>query len=208
MLHLETIEPRTFAVLEQLLRLPVLNRFYLVGGTALALRYGHRISVDLDFFGNEGFDKEAITASLSDEFGEAFLPETTKAKWAVFCFIHGIKVDIIKYDHPIILAPQLVDGIRLYSDEDIMAMKINAILGRGKKKDFWDIYELLHHYSLADFIACHQKKFPQQMLLISIPTALTYFEDAEESEDPVSLKGQNWDDVKDFIRKKVSDYLS
>lgn len=88
-----------------------------------------------------------------------------------------------------------------------MATKINAILGRGKKKDFWDIYELLHHYSLSDFIDSHQTKFPQQMLLISIPSALTYFEDAEESEDPVSLKSQTWQDVKRFIRQQVNEFL-
>ncbi len=45
------------------------------------------------------------------------------------------------------------------------------------------------------------------MLLISIPAALTYFEDAEESEDPVSLKGQSWEGVKKVIQQKVSEYL-
>lgn len=207
MLYLETIEPRTFTLLKTLLSLPVFNDFHLVGGTALALKYGHRISVDLDLFGHKGFDKEAINKALSNEFGDAFIPEYTKAKWAVFCFIGDVKVDIVSYAHPLLAPPQILDGIRLYSDEDIMAMKINAVLGRGKKKDFWDIYELLHHYSVSDFIDCHQRKFPQQMLMISIPTALTYFQDAEESEDPVSLKGQTWEGVKTFIRQRVSDYL-
>lgn len=208
MLHLETIEPRTFALLETLLSLPALHDFHLVGGTALALKYGHRISIDLDLFGHKGFDKDLIVETLSNEFGDAFVPELTKQKWAIFCFIHEVKVDIINYAaHPLVSPPQLIDGIRLYSDEDIMAMKINAILGRGKKKDFWDIYELLHHYSLSDFIDSHQKKFPQQMLLISIPSALTYFEDAEESEDPVSLKSQTWQEVKRFIRQHVNDFL-
>jgi len=101
----------------------------------------------------------------------------------------------------------LINGIRFYSNEDISAMKINAILGRRKKKDFWDLYELLHHFTLSEIIGFHRKKFPNQMLLISIPQAITYFADADESEDPVSLKEQTWDEIKNFIQKKVKDYL-
>jgi hypothetical protein len=95
----------------------------------------------------------------------------------------------------------------MYGDEDIIAMKLNAILDRGRKEDFWVLYELLHHYSLKDMIRFHETKFPEQNLLITIPQAITYFNDAEESEDPVCLKGQTWESVKKFIQKKVSDYL-
>lgn len=52
----------------------MLRKFHLVGDTALALKYGHRISVDLDLFGHEGFDKDAITAALASEFGDTFVP--------------------------------------------------------------------------------------------------------------------------------------
>ena len=88
-----------------------------------------------------------------------------------------------------------------------MAMKIQAILGRGKKKDFWDIAELLNHYSVQDFINFHKEKYTTQHLLITVPQAMTYFADAEESEDPISLKGQSWESVKQFIREKVSLFL-
>lgn len=86
-------------------------------------------------------------------------------------------------------------------------MKINAIFGRGKKKDFWDICELLQFFTVAEIIDVHKEKFPSQMLLISIPQALTYFSDAEESENPVSLKEQSWETVKNFIKKRVREYL-
>lgn len=95
----------------------------------------------------------------------------------------------------------------MYSDKDIIGMKLNAILGRGRKKDFWDLFELLKYYSLTEMIAYHEMRYPDQNLLISIPQAITYFEDAEESEEPVSLKGQNWNMIKQTIRSKVSDYL-
>jgi hypothetical protein len=86
-------------------------------------------------------------------------------------------------------------------------MKINAILGRGKKKDFWDLYEILHRFSLSEVISFHRTKFPSQMMLISIPQAITYFADAEESEDPVSLYGQTWDNIKHYLQSVVREYL-
>ena len=86
-------------------------------------------------------------------------------------------------------------------------MKIQAILGRGRKKDFWDLAELLVHFSLEEIISFHSQKYPSQQLLISIPQAVTYFNDAEESDEPVSLKGQTWESVKKIIQQQVNEYL-
>ncbi|HCP93912.1 MAG TPA: hypothetical protein DIU05_07765 [Bacteroidetes bacterium] len=96
----------------------------------------------------------------------------------------------------------------MYHTDDIVAMKMNALLGRAKKKDFWDVAELLKHYSIAKMVELHKKKYPSQMLLISVPQALIYFNEAEESEDPISLNGQTWESVKKTIRAAVRDYLS
>jgi hypothetical protein len=91
---------------------------------------------------------------------------------------------------------------------DISAMKVHKILlGHANKKDFWDLYELLQHYSLQQIMDWHKQKYPNQMLAISIPHAITYFVDAEESETPVSFKKQNWGLVKSGISKAVRDYL-
>ncbi len=87
-------------------------------------------------------------------------------------------------------------------------MKINAILGRGQKKDFFDLAELLKYYTLAEIISWYKQKYSNQQLLISIPNAITYFADAEQSPDPLALNGQTWDDVKKFIQLKVREYLS
>jgi hypothetical protein len=80
-------------------------------------------------------------------------------------------------------------------------------LGRGKEKDFWEIAELLKHFSVADFIQFHQEKYATQNLLITVPQAITYFADADESEGPISLKNQTWESVKEFINAKVREYL-
>lgn len=189
------------------MEVPELNDFSLVGGTALALIYGHRESIDLDLFSHKPINNSEIVSSLENKFGDSFVVQINREKFGVFGFVSDVKVDIVKHPYPLIGEIQITDGIRIYSIADIAAMKVKAILGRGKKKDFWDIYELLHHYSVKELSDFYYQKFPEQLLLIGIPYALIYFTDAEETEEPVSLKGQTWDKVKKFIEKKTREYL-
>jgi Nucleotidyl transferase AbiEii toxin, Type IV TA system len=207
MLHLKTVEPRTFSILRQMMEMPELKDFSLVGGTALSLLYGHRISVDLDLFSNKPFENAVIIAAFEKKFGALFINRSTNPRFGIFCFIDNTKVDIIRHPHPLIRPELSAENIRMFSAEDIIAMKVQAILGRAKKKDFWDVAELLLHFSIGDFIQFHKEKYNTQNLLITVPQAITYFLDAEESEDPISLKKQTWDSVQRFIQKKVSEYL-
>lgn len=207
MLRLETVESGTFSILKELMQLPAMKQFYLVGGTALALQYGHRKSVDLDLFSNVPFENEIIQESLRNVYQSDLIIEGKPPRFGIFAYIKDIKTDIVYHPHPLIRPTQEIEGVRMFSTADIMAMKIQAILGRGKKKDFWDIAELLTHYSVQDFISFHKEKYNTQNLLITVPQAMTYFADAEESEDPISLKGQTWDNVKHLIQRKVSEYL-
>ncbi len=128
--------------------LPAIKPFSLVGGTALSLRYDHRSSEDLDLFFHEKFNQPQLVKVFEDEFKHRFVYKHQQTQFGIFCFIDNIKVDIVHFPHLPILAIEEEDGIRFYSSADIAAMKIQAILGRGKKKDFWDLYELLQHYSL------------------------------------------------------------
>jgi hypothetical protein len=207
MLYLKTVEPHTFSVLRQLMEMPELNEFSLVGGTALALWYGHRKSVDLGLFSNKPFENIQIINALKNRFHNEFIMEEKPPRFGIFCFIDEVKVDIIRHPHPLIRPQKTLDGFRFFSTEDIVAMKVQAILGRGKKKDFWDIAELLKHYTVADFVNFHKEKYASQNLLITVPQAITYFADAEESEDPISLKKQSWKGVQDFINGKVREFL-
>jgi predicted nucleotidyltransferase component of viral defense system len=187
--------------------LPSLKQFSLVGGTALSLRYGHRTSIDLDLFYHEKFNHRQIIDELEKTFQRKFVYKQEQTQFGIFCFIDDIKTDIVYFPHIPIEKPEEVDNIRMYSIADISAMKIQAILGRAKKKDFWDLHELLQHYPLQQLIDWHKQKYPSQMLAISIPHAITYFAEAEESETPVSFKNQTWNQIKKEISKAVSDFL-
>ena len=184
MLHLETVEPHTFSVLKKLLAIPELKDFSLVGGTALSLLYGHRVSVDLDLFSNKPFENASIITALEKKFKSSFVNRSTNPRFGIFGFVEDVKIDIIRHPHLLIRSELTIDDIRMFSTEDIIAMKVQAILGRGKKKDFWDVAELLQHFSISDFTHFHREKFATQNLLITVPHAITYFADAEESEDP------------------------
>jgi len=189
------------------MQLPALDSFYLVGGTCLALRYGHRKSVDLDLFSISEFDN----AALNHELIKANIPFTynnIKNPIGLFGYIEDLKVDFVKHNNFKKIDTEIIeDGIRMFGDKDIIAMKIFAILQRAAKKDFWDLAELLKHYSLHDCIEAYNLKYPSNQMLISIPHAITYFIDADESEDPVSLKAQTWESIKKIIQQKVSEYL-
>lgn len=189
------------------MRLPFLESFYLVGGTSLALRYGHRTSIDLDLFSVTEFKNQEILQGLEDA-GIPFEYKNSNYKIGLFGFTNNIKIDFVQHYHFKQIDNAIVeDGIRMFSDKDIMAMKIFAILQRAQKKDFWDVAELLQHFTLQDFIDAYYKKYPSNQMLISIPHALTYFADADDSEDPVSLKGQTWESVKKIVQQHVNDYL-
>ncbi|MBI3218981.1 MAG: nucleotidyl transferase AbiEii/AbiGii toxin family protein [Bacteroidetes bacterium] len=187
--------------------MPELEGFSLVGGTALALLYGHRKSVDLDLFSTQSFENSKIVGAFQKKFKSSFDNRTSNPGFGIFCFVDDVKIDLVRHPFPLIRPEENRQGLRMFSTEDIIAMKIQAVLGRGKKKDFWDIAELLNHFTVADFIQYHKEKYTTQNLMITVPQAISYFADAEESEDPISLKKQTWESVQKLISKKVSQYL-
>lgn len=207
MLHIKTVERDTLALLKKLMGLKGLKDFVLVGGTALSLKYGHRKSIDLDLFSQTPFDNQELKNLLSNAF-DNFVSTSSNAAPGVFAYFDKIKVDFVKYHHFSLIRPlKITDGIRIVSSEDIAAMKIFAILQRAKKKDFWDLSLLLDMYGVQKIADYYFEKFPKNQTLITVSQALLFFDEAENDEEPVSLKGQTWKSVKENIRKHVNKYL-
>ena len=140
MLLYYTIEPYTLELLKKLSNKDFLSETRLVGGTALALQYGHRMSVDLDFFGS--IDSDAVDLKLQlREMGK--LSVIKESKNINIFLLDGIKIDIINYPYSWIDDAVKEDNIVLASPQDIAAMKINAIEGRGSKKDFRSCFDFI-----------------------------------------------------------------
>lgn len=160
--------------------------FYLVGETALALHLGHRESIDIDLFTIKDFDVNSTLEYLEQEY--AFSLQLS-AKNTLKGIIDDVFLDIISHKYPIIENPVESEGIRMLSQNDIIAMKVNAIAGDGTRiKDFIDIYFLLKHHSFSDIITYYKKKYSQRNDLHAIKS-LCYFEDIDHKQDwPKLLK--------------------
>ena len=203
MLSFRTIVPDTLELLKRLTQEPFLKDCRLVGGTALALQYGHRSSIDLDFFGSFEVDGEEMFEILK-HYGNV---EKHKLSTNIRIFeINGIKVDIVNYSiYPWLEDSVEEDGLRLASPKDIAAMKINAIEGRGSKKDFIDIYFLLQHFSLEKILDFYAKKYPNFSIYRAL-MSLTYFVDAEKFDMPTMFVDFDWEQCKSFILNEVKKY--
>lgn len=203
MLHYQTIDTPTLELLKKLLSLEVFQQMRLAGGTSLALQYGHRKSVDIDLFGTLPPDSIAITAGLSSLGDIKNLQNLQNIKSYL---INGIKVDIVNYPYPWISELMHVDNLRLANEKDIGAMKLAAITGRGSKKDFFDLYFLLKHYSVQELLNLYSKKYSDGSLFMVLKS-LTYFDDAEEDTEPLQLIPVSWHEVKKTIVSKHKEYL-
>lgn len=204
MLQRKTVELSTFTLLEELINLPYLENFNLVGGTALSLQLGHRISVDLDLFNIEPFDILDLRNKLNIYFGKRInMVSSEKNKLGVFCFIDDVKIDICKHLFPLLNKPITIEGIRMWSLEDIAASKVYAISNRGTRKDFWDLDLLLDHFSFYQIVGFYEKSYGHQ-LAISIAKMLVYFDTADDSDNPDCLLNKNWEGVKKSIFKKIN----
>jgi predicted nucleotidyltransferase component of viral defense system len=202
MLHLETVATATLELLKGLQGLDSLRETRLVGGTALSLQYGHRISVDLDLFAYN-LDAEFITI-ISEIKNKGYKIDIRKQSSNILIsMIENIKVDIVNYPYPWIDNKINEESIVLATDKDIAAMKLSAITNRGTKKDFIDLFYLLKSYSLEQILSFYTNKYGEGSVFMVLKS-LTYFDDAEIDISPNVLDlNINWTTVKNAITNEV-----
>lgn len=199
MLHYPTVKPGTLGLLKKIMAETKLAGFNLAGGTSLALQIGHRISFDLDLFGNRPFERDEIL-ELTGKIGTVRPVHYTKNIFILD--IDGVKVDFVNYKYAWLRDIKTIDGLRLVGLEDIGAKKIEAISGRGKKRDFIDLFFLLKKFTLAELIGFYTEKYPDGNEMIAVRN-LTYFADADSDDDLNLLKKADWPTVKKTIEKEV-----
>lgn len=200
MLSYQTIEPHTLELLRRLMTEHSLVETRLVGGTALALQYGHRNSVDLDFFGKLDEDTLVVRSCL-EKIGKVNVIKETKS--IRIYNLDDVKIDFVDYSrYDWIDEPVVKGNLRLASPKDIAAMKINAIEGRGTRKDFIDIYYILQHYTLTDLLNFYKQKYPEYSIFRAL-MSLSYFVDAEKQNMPKMFTTDSWEEMKAYILKEV-----
>lgn len=203
MLHFETLPPGTLDILTALSRHPALEPFGLVGGTSLSLRFGHRISQDLDFFTTDSFDSEKLEA----EIARGHKSEVRRiGPNMLHVFLDGVRVDFATHRYPRLGPVEVIEDVRMTSLRDVIAMKLSAIVNRGAKKDLYDADMLIMEFGLPTLLDHHGAKFTNHDPSIVL-RSLVYFDDAEAQDDPASLSGATWPDVKRRIAAAVKKML-
>lgn len=204
MLHYKTIDTKTLELLKEIEKIDIFKNLRLVGGTALALQLGHRVSVDLDFFGLLKADKISILNALHS-IGKVKTIQNTEN--IHIYTVNNLKIDLVNYPYPWLSAMLYQDNLRLADLPDIAAMKLAAITGRGSKKDFIDIYFLLKHYTLNQLLTFYNKKYDDGSIFLVLKS-LVYFEDADADVMPNLFKKLAWETVKTSISKKLINFIN
>jgi len=179
MLFKETVEKDTLSILETLQKDEKLSNFYLVGGTALALMLGHRISIDLDLFSPVSFDTRQLLKHLSENYEFVRLsPHAQLSKVILQGKIKNVKVDLVVNAYPFVEKPKTIEGVRMYSLKDIAAMKLIAIADSGKRlKDFVDIAYLSTVMSFNEMLDAFGRKYNVDLERAIL--GITYFSDID-----------------------------
>ena len=182
-------------------KVPKVRNFYLAGGSALALHFAHRFSFDLDFFSPAKFNSEQLRRHLQ-ELGKFSLDQI--AEDTLLGKFNQTKISFFTYRYPLLFPSKDFSGIRIASILDIACMKLDAVSGRGTKRDFIDLYFICQKEKLAKIFKLFEKKYQKaDYNLAFIQKSLVYFIDAEKDEMPKMIKKVSWEEVKRFFEKEV-----
>ena len=203
MLYYKTIAPETLELLKKIQEIELFKKLRLVGGTSLALQIGHRISIDLDLFGEINVPKLEITTALN----QLGILKTIHSTNNIFIYsLNGIKVAIVNYPYPWLSNTLKIDQTNLATTKDIAAMKLAAITGRGSKKDFIDIYFLFKQYTLKQMLHFYNEKYHDGSEFLVLKS-LAYFTDADDEIMPKMLNIITWNTMKEKIKEILNDYI-
>lgn len=208
-LHWNTVKPILKEALTILMHKKLFDPFRLVGGTSLSLQLGHRMSDDIDLFTDEPY------GSLDFTTIDKFLRKTFKyvsdlapgpVGMGVSYLVGHSKDESVKLDlfyTDTFIQPALRIGpFRLATIEEIIAMKIDIVQRKARKKDFWDLDELMEKYSIEQMIALHKQRYPHSHDEKLIKENFVDFERADEDFTPMCLKGKHWELIKlDFVER-------
>jgi len=176
------------------------NDYILVGGTAIALYLGHRYSIDFDLFTSKVIKRKSIKNYLiknRHNLNQLIKEEADQ----IHFMINDVKITFFQYPFSINETIDFEDIIRIPALINLAAMKAFALGGRGKWKDYVDIYFLLKdHFSLADIIKRAEGLFGNVFNDKLFREQLTYFDDINYDEEVIYLNTPiDQDVIKKFL---------
>ncbi len=209
-LHKNTVSDNLWTSLNKLMKIEELKSFRLVGGTSLSLQIGHRMSVDIDLFTDAPYDSidfDRIDEVICSTFPTVEMGYGGNNSMGKSYFVGTSKEDLVKLDifyTDSFVFPLLIEqDIRFARLEEIAAMKLEVIGNNGRKKDFWDLHELMDYFSLNQMIEFYKKRYPYSLTKKEIISQLTFFDNADEDFDPICLRNKYWELIKLDFEEKI-----
>ena len=209
-LYLNTVTELLWSSLKKLMTTKEFDNFRIVGGTALSLQLGHRESVDIDLFTD--LEYGSLDFTLLDAKLDTLFPYVEKLStdlvgmgksYFIGCNVKElVKLDIF-YTDPFVFPSIVEEEVRFASIEEIAAMKLEVIANGGRKKDFWDIHELLSTYSLDTLMSFYATRNPYGLTKGELLLKITDFSEAEDDFTPNCFRGKVWELIKLDIEKLV-----
>lgn len=203
MLHLNTVSVLLWKTLNKLMSIEEFESFRMVGGTALSLQLGHRESVDIDLFTDSEYgsvDFNKLETVLKETFPYVDTISFGDVAFGKSYFIGKDENELVKldlfYTEPFVFPCIFEGNVRLASLEEIAAMKFEVIADGGRKKDFWDIHELLESYALEEMLGFYTERNPYGYSKNELLAQITNFSIAEDDFTPNCFRGKEWEIIK------------
>ena len=203
--HWNTITAGMRDLLQNLASQPFIHSFYLAGGTALALQIGHRRSVDLDFFS----ETNEVGEQTRQEIIRSLRPLNAQAIENVggnlLLLVNNIHLGFFSYRYPLVQDTHQLEDIRLASMADIGLMKCDALITRGGRKDFYDLFYIAQQIPLEQLLELGGTKYAYYRdFPIAVIEQMIVFDNADRDVQPILFDAIPWQMVKDFFLQEAS----
>jgi hypothetical protein len=199
-IHWEAVTPQVHDLMRLIGRQPFAARFYLAGGTALALRVGHRRSIDLDFFSTLDEVLEGTRHEILDALSPSAPLSLEEVDGNLLLRVLDLHVGFFSYSYSLIGPTDSVEGVEVASLTDVGLMKLDALIGRGSRKDFYDVYTIAHCIPIPNLLALTEIKYPRARdFQLMAAESMVSFENADEDLQPDLLIDVPWEQVKRFF---------
>lgn len=205
-LHLdEVLDKQRLSLLDTLKAIKDLG-FILWGGTALALIFGHRESIDFDFFISQDIDTQKLFQECQEIFSWKNIQKIHEEKNTLYITVDEVKISFFTYIHAPISPVIESEYFQIYSIEDIWAMKLWDIQNRATNKDYIDLYYIIHKIWLAHLLDIFFQKFWPVVTESYILKSLIYFDDIVEEALILHDKNLDFKTVKAYLETQVAKY--
>lgn len=201
-----------YELLKKISEVVSIKDYYMVGGTALSLQLGLRESYDFDFCVKSEFNNEILLDELKS-IGNVEVIQNQKGTCDVL--LNGVQVSFFYYPNKVLAdftKAEEIPQLNIASVLDIAVMKLIAIGGRGAKKDFFDLYNIIEKCNIRSYELVNglKQKCGENINYVNIIMGLSYFEDAEDEILLNTFVNYNWENIKKFFiefQKKVQNEL-